>query len=91
MRTSLEGLWAIGDTSYAGSAVAGAVASPPGVTPGSGIMYAVISAGWAGPSAARYAAGAAPTEVDYAEVKDSQRKNFCSYAAQERAFHRGMP
>ena len=60
MRTSLEGLWAIGDTSYAGSAVAGAVASPPGVTPGSGIMYAVISAGWAGPSAARYAAGVAP-------------------------------
>ena len=59
MRTSLEGLWAIGDTSYAGSAVAGAVASPPGVTPGSGIMYAVISAAWAGPSAARYAAGVA--------------------------------
>jgi succinate dehydrogenase/fumarate reductase flavoprotein subunit len=52
MRTSLEGLWAIGDTSYAGSAVAGAVASPPGITPGSGIMYAVISAAWAGPSAA---------------------------------------
>ncbi len=69
MRTNLEGLWAIGDTSYAGSAVAGAVASPPGVTPGSGIMYAVISAGWGGPSAARYAAGAAPTEVDAAEVK----------------------
>ena len=54
MKTSLEGLWAIGDTSYAGSAVAGAVASPPGVCPGSGIMYAVISAGWAAPSAARY-------------------------------------
>jgi len=55
MRTTLEGLWAIGDTSYAGSAVAGAVCSPPGITPGSGIMFAVISAGWAGPSAARYA------------------------------------
>ena len=55
MRTTLEGLWAIGDTSYAGSAVAGAMASPPGVTPGSGIMFAVISGTWAGPSAARYA------------------------------------
>lgn len=55
MRTTLEGLWAIGDTSYAGSAVAGATASPPGITPGSGIMFAVISGGWAGPSAARYA------------------------------------
>ncbi len=69
MRTNLEGLWAIGDTSYAGSAVAGAVASPPGVTPGSGIMYAVISAGWGGPSAARYAAGTAPAEVNAAEAK----------------------
>jgi succinate dehydrogenase / fumarate reductase, flavoprotein subunit len=57
MRTTLEGLWAIGDTSYAGSAVAGAVCSPPGITPGSGIMFAVVSAAWAGPSAASYAAG----------------------------------
>jgi succinate dehydrogenase/fumarate reductase flavoprotein subunit len=63
MKTSLEGLWAIGDTSYAGSAIAGAVASPPGVTPGSGIMYAVISGTWAGPEAARHAASAAaPTD-----------------------------
>jgi succinate dehydrogenase / fumarate reductase flavoprotein subunit len=69
MKTSLEGLWAIGDTSYAGSAVAGAVASPPGVTPGSGIMYAVISAGWAAPSAARYAAEAAPVDISVAEAK----------------------
>jgi len=69
MRTSLEGLWAIGDTSYSGSAVAGAVASPPGVTPGSGIMYAVISAAWAGPSAARYAAEAALSEININEVK----------------------
>ena len=76
MRTSLEGLWAIGDTSYAGSALAGAVASPPGVTPGSGIMFAVISAGWAGPSAARYAVGVAPTEIDYAEVKALKEKTF---------------
>ena len=56
MRTSLKGLWAIGDTSYAGSAVAGAVCSPPGITPGAGILFAVISGTWAGPSAARYAA-----------------------------------
>ena len=58
MRTTVEGLWAIGDTSYAGSAVAGAVPSPPGVTPGSGIMFAVVSAAWGGPSAARFAAAA---------------------------------
>jgi succinate dehydrogenase / fumarate reductase, flavoprotein subunit len=76
MRTSLEGLWAIGDTSYAGSAVAGAVASPPGVTPGSGIMYAVISAGWAGPSAARYAAANTSTEVNHSEAKDFKDNIF---------------
>ncbi len=56
MRTSLKGLWAIGDTSYAGSAVAGAVCSPPGITPGAGILFAVISGTWAGPSAVRYVA-----------------------------------
>jgi succinate dehydrogenase / fumarate reductase flavoprotein subunit len=69
MKTTLEGLWAIGDTSYAGSALAGAVASPPGVCPGSGIMYAVISAGWAGSSAARYASEAPPIDIIGEEVE----------------------
>ena len=69
MRTTLEGLWAIGDTSYAGSSVAGAIASPPGVTPGSGIMFAVVSAGWGGPSAARYAASISLAEPDRAQVQ----------------------
>jgi succinate dehydrogenase / fumarate reductase flavoprotein subunit len=76
MRTSLEGLWAIGDTSYSGSAVAGAVASPPGITPGSGIMYAVISAGWAGPSVARYAAEAVLAEINLAEVNQLKEEIF---------------
>jgi len=76
MKTSLEGLWAIGDTSYAGSAVAGAVASPPGVTPGSGIMYAVISAGWAAPSIAHYATRATSSKIDYAEVRAIREKIF---------------
>ena len=69
MKTSLEGLWAIGDTSYAGSAVAGAVASPPGITPGSGIMFAVISAGWAGPSAARYVKESPENDIEYSKIK----------------------
>ena len=69
MKTSLEGLWAIGDTSYAGSALAGAVASPPGVTPGSGIMYAVISAVWAALSTAGYVAKATPVDIDVVEAK----------------------
>ena len=76
MRTSLEGLWAIGDTSYAGSAVAGAVASPPGVVPGSGIMFAVISAGWAGPSAVCYASQTAEPEINTDEVKRLKEEVF---------------
>lgn len=76
MKTSLEGLWAIGDTSYAGSALAGAVASPPGVTPGSGIMYAVISAGLAAPSAARYATEATSSKINYTEVRALKEKIF---------------
>jgi len=76
MKTSLEGLWAIGDTSYAGSAVAGAVASPPGVTPGSGIMYAVISAGWAAPSAVRYVSEATSLKIDDTETKALKEKIF---------------
>lgn len=76
MKTSLKGLWAIGDTSYAGSAVAGAVASPPGVTPGSGIMYAVISAGWAAPSVARYTAKTALVDISVAEVRAFKNRLF---------------
>jgi thioredoxin reductase len=68
MRTSVEGLWAIGDTSYAGSALAGAVASPPGVCPGSGIMFAVVSATWAGASAAQYVTEASTGEIDAGEA-----------------------
>jgi succinate dehydrogenase / fumarate reductase flavoprotein subunit len=69
MKTTLDGLWAIGDTSYAGSAVAGAIASPPGVTPGSGIMFAVVSAAWGGLSASQYAASASSMDPDLAQVK----------------------
>jgi len=76
MRTSLKGLWAIGDTSYAGSAVAGAVCSPPGITPGSGIMFAVISAAWAGSSAARYVKDIPKNGLDYSEIKNLKEAIF---------------
>ncbi len=83
MQTSLEGLWAIGDTSYSGSAVAGAVASPPGVTPGSGIMYALISAAWAGPSMAHYAAENTASEIDINEVKRLKEDIFAPLQAKK--------
>ncbi|NLO47932.1 MAG: FAD-binding protein [Clostridiales bacterium] len=43
MHTSIKGLYAIGDCSYAGSAAPGAVPAPPGRNRGSGILNAVFA------------------------------------------------
>ena len=76
MKTTVEGLWAVGDTSYAGSAIAGAVASPPGVTPGSGIMFAVVSGMWAGPDAVRYAMEAPESEISNEDIDLRKQETF---------------
>ena len=44
MKTTLDGLYAIGDCSYCGSGLAGAVPAPPGRNRGSGILNAVFAA-----------------------------------------------
>jgi len=44
MKTTVDGLYAIGDCSYCGSGLAGAVPAPPGRNRGSGILNAVFSA-----------------------------------------------
>jgi len=69
MKTSLAGLWAIGDTSYMGSAWAGAVPAPPGRIRGSGLMNATLSALRGSPSAALFASETSYPEVNYSEVK----------------------
>jgi succinate dehydrogenase / fumarate reductase flavoprotein subunit len=76
MKTTLDGLFAIGDCSYGGSALAGAVAAPPGVTPGSGLGYAILSARWGGPPAARYAKKAASAEASSDGVKRLKEEIF---------------
>jgi succinate dehydrogenase/fumarate reductase flavoprotein subunit len=83
MKTTLAGLWAIGDTSYAGSAMAGAVFAPPARMRGSGLMNAVFSAMRGGPPAARYAAKAASPEVNYAEVKRLKEEIFAPMPRQK--------
>jgi succinate dehydrogenase/fumarate reductase flavoprotein subunit len=50
MQTTISGLFAIGDTSYAGSNAPGAVPAPPGRNRGSGILFALFSAMIAGKS-----------------------------------------
>ena len=76
MKTSLEGLWAIGDTSYAGSAWAGAVFAPPARMRGSGLMNAVLSAFKGGRSAARSVAEVGSPEINYPEVKRLKENIF---------------
>jgi succinate dehydrogenase / fumarate reductase flavoprotein subunit len=76
MKTTLPGLWAIGDTSYAGSAWAGAAEAPPGGLRGSGLMNALISALMAAPSVAKYSKEAFPSIPDSREIARLKEKIF---------------
>jgi succinate dehydrogenase/fumarate reductase flavoprotein subunit len=69
MKTSLGGLWAIGDICYQGSAWAGAVPAPPGRLRGSGVMNTLFTSLRGGPPAARFAAAAASPKIDYEELR----------------------
>jgi len=67
MRTTVDGLYAIGDCSYCGSGAPGAVPAPPGRNRGSGILNAVF----AGIVAADDLAGAAyeqPAPIEPGEI-----------------------
>jgi succinate dehydrogenase/fumarate reductase flavoprotein subunit len=76
MKTTLPGLWAIGDTSYAGSAWAGAAEAPPGRLRGSGLMNALIAALMAAPSVARYSKETSPFVPDDREIVRLKEKIF---------------
>ena len=76
MKTTLPGLWAIGDTSYAGSAWAGAAEAPPGRLRGSGLMNALIAALMAAPSLARYSKETAHFVPDDREIVHLKEKIF---------------
>jgi succinate dehydrogenase / fumarate reductase, flavoprotein subunit len=76
MKTTLPGLWAIGDTSYAGSAWAGAAEAPPGRLRGSGLMNALIAAIMAAPSVARHAQETSLSTPDHGEITSLKEKIF---------------
>lgn len=76
MKTTLEGLWAIGDTSYNGSAMSGAVVSPNGGMCGSGLGNAIFSAIKGAPFAAQYVKEAKAPVIKYSEVKRLKEKIF---------------
>ena len=81
MKTTLEGLWAVGDTSHSGSAWAGAVAAPPGRIRGAALMYTAVSALLAATPAAEHAAGSSEPHVDRKQVERYRQE---IYAPMER-------
>ncbi|MBN2241725.1 MAG: FAD-binding protein, partial [Acidobacteria bacterium] len=76
MKTTLPGLWAIGDASYAGSAWAGAAEAPPGRLRGSGLMNALIAALLAAPSVVGHAKETAAPVPDDREIGILKEKIF---------------
>lgn len=76
MKTSLEGLWAIGDTSYNGSAWGGAVCIAPGRMRGSPLMIGLLGGLRSGPAAARAASLAGSPQINYDEVKRLKDEMF---------------
>ena len=79
MKTTLEGLWAVGDTSYGGSALAGAVFAPPARVRGTGLLYAVFSAMRGGASAAESIPETSFVEVGYSEMKQLKEDVYAPY------------
>ena len=76
MRTTVDGLYAIGDCSYCGSGLAGAVPAPPGRNRGSGILNAVFAGlQCAGSMAAAYA-GSNTAQVDAEDARRSAEELF---------------
>jgi len=68
MATTLPGLFAVGDASWAGSAWQGAV-PPPGRMRGTGLGNAVFSGVRSGPAAVKHVAGAIRVEVNPAQAE----------------------
>jgi succinate dehydrogenase / fumarate reductase flavoprotein subunit len=75
MATSLPGLFAIGDTSYTGSAWAGAVPMP-GRMRGTGLGNAVFSGVRGGLAALKYASKTAPAEVNASQAEVLKENMF---------------
>jgi len=76
MRTSLSGLFAVGDTCYQGSGWAGAVPAPPGRLRGSGIMNATFTSLRGGAAVGRFVSKTALREVNPDEVEELREKMF---------------
>ena len=71
MQTTIPGLYAIGDCSYCGSGLAGAVPAPPGRNRGSGILNAVFAALMAAEDLEKNGLGEEARGLDEAQIEAS--------------------
>lgn len=76
METTILRLFAIGDVSYAGSTVAGAVPAPPGRNRGSGILNAVFAGIISGKKSVEYCEKVELLNVIEEQVKDCRERAF---------------
>ena len=76
METTISRLFAIGDVSYAGSTVAGAVPAPPGRNRGSGILNAVFAGLIAGEKSLQYAENTEGLAVLEKQVETCMERAF---------------
>lgn len=83
METSVQGLFAIGDVSYAGSAAAGAVPAPPGRNRGSGILNAVFAALIAGENCAKYTSSTEDVSLPEEQVEAYRESAFAPLLREE--------
>jgi succinate dehydrogenase/fumarate reductase flavoprotein subunit len=82
MKTTLQGLWAIGNASWSGCGMLGAQ-TPPGPTQGCGLGFAYVSAMWGGMYAARFAASAPEPEVEPEQVAQFKEEIYAPIRRKE--------
>jgi succinate dehydrogenase/fumarate reductase flavoprotein subunit len=76
MKTTVDGLYAIGDISYTGSGATGAVPAPPGRNRGSGILNAVFNGFLAAESISEFVPAAGAVSVDNTQVAASRERTY---------------
>ncbi len=83
METSIQGVYAVGDLSYAGSASPGAVPAPPGRNRGSGILNAVFMGLVAAESVCDYVEEMAMPSVNQANVEANFERAYAPFFREE--------
>jgi succinate dehydrogenase/fumarate reductase flavoprotein subunit len=83
METTIPRLYAIGDVSYAGSTVAGAVPAPPGRNRGSGILNAVFAALVAGEKCAQHTKEVEGLELLEEQIQEYRKTAFAPLTREE--------